>query len=166
MKISACIGASCAQKAKRLQKLKARHDEVVRHEEAHYREAGHLARSRPVLSDFVTGPDGKQYATGGHVMIETSETGDPEKDIQRGRTIVRSAEAPLGVDSEMSQADKNVAAKGRRMIEKAESKLGKLRKLKGSAGSLAGKLNEQQVKVLAKGLDLEMTPGRIMNFLV
>ena len=159
------MGASCTQKAKHLRKLQARHDEVVRHEEAHYREAGHLARSRPVLSDFVTGPDGKQYATGGHVMIDTSETGDPEKDLQRGEIIVRSAEAPLGVDSEMSQADKNVAAKGRSIIAKAEKKLGKLQKLKSKVGKFAGKLQEHHVKVLAKGLDLEMTPGRIMNFL-
>lgn len=165
MRVSSCSGGSCAQRAKHLKKLKARHDEVVRHEEAHYREAGHLAASKPVLSDFVTGADGKQYATGGHVMINTSETGDPEKDLQNGRIIVRSAEAPLSVDSEMSQADKNVAAKGRRMIEKSEKKLGKLKKLKVAVGGLGSQLNTQQVKVLAEGLDLSMNPGKILNFI-
>ncbi len=165
MRIGQGAGNSIAERAKYLQKLKARHDEVVRHEEAHYREAGHLARSKPVLSDFVTGPDGKQYATGGHVMIDTSKTGDPQKDLERGKTIVRSAEAPLSVDSEMSQADKNVAAKGRKMIEESEQKLGKLKKLKVAVGGMGSKLNTQQVKVLAEGLDLKMNPGHILNFL-
>ena len=86
----------------RLNKLKARHDEVVRHEQAHYDKAGHLAASGPVLSDYVTGPDGNQYATGGHVKINTAETGDPFKDLENGKIIVASAEAPLEVDSEMS----------------------------------------------------------------
>lgn len=166
MRIASCQGSACpVQSAKHLKKLKSRHDEVVRHEEAHYREAGHLARSKPVLSDFVTGPDGKQYATGGHVMIDTSATGDPEKDVQRGKTIVRAAVAPLSVDSQLSQADKNVAAKGRQLIEKSEKKLGKLKKLKNAVGGAASKLNRQQVKTLAQGLDLNMTPGRILNFL-
>ena len=98
-------------------------------------------------------------------MIDTSETGDPEKDIQRGRTIVRSAEAPLSVDSEMSQADKNVASKGRNIIAKSEKKLGKLQKLKSAVGGHASKINSQQVKVLAEGLDLRMNPGAILNFL-
>ena len=165
MRISNCQGKSCAGKARHLKKLKDRQAEVIRHEDAHHREAGHLARSKPVLTDYVTGPDGKQYATGGHVMIDTSETGDPEKDIQRGRTIVRSAEAPLSVDSEMSQADKNVASKGRNIIAKSEKKLGKLQKLKSAIGGHASKINSQQVKVLAEGLDLSMNPGAILNFL-
>lgn len=138
---------------------------MVRHEEAHYREAGHLARSKPVLSDYVTGPDGKQYATGGHVMIDTSKTGDPEADLARGKIIVRAAEAPLSVDSELSQADKNVAAKGRKMIEESEQKLGKLKKFKIALGGMGSKLNSSQVKVLAEGMDLKMKPGVIMNFL-
>ena len=165
MRISNCTVRSCAQSPERLQKLKARHDEVVRHEDAHYREAGDLALSKPVLSDFVEGEDGKQYATGGHVMIDTSETGDPIRDAQRGRIIVRAAEAPLSVDSELSQADKNIAAKGRQIIEKSESKLDKLNKLKSTLGHMASRLSTQQVEGLARGLDLDMKPGKILNFL-
>ena len=66
----------------------------------------------------------------------------------------------------MSQADKNVAGKGRRMIEKSQQKLDKLKKLKLTVGGLASKLNTQQVQTLAKGLDLDMKPGHIVNFLV
>ena len=166
MRISNFSSQTLAQGAKQLKKLQDRHDEVVRHEEAHYREAGDLALSGPRLTDHVEGADGKMYATGGHVMIDTSETGDPEKDLVRGKTIVRSAEAPLSVDSEMSQADKNVAGKGRRMIEKSQQTLDKLNKLKLTVGGLASKLNTHQVQTLAKGLDLDMNPGRIVNFLV
>ncbi|MCA9775661.1 MAG: hypothetical protein KC800_03060 [Candidatus Eremiobacteraeota bacterium] len=165
MRISNFSSQGLARSAKQLKKLQDRHDEVVRHEEAHYREAGHLALSTPQLSDFVQGADGKMYATGGHVMIDTSETGDPEKDLIRGKTIVRSAEAPLSVDSDMSQADKNVAGKGRRMMERSRQKLDKLTKLKQAVGGLASKLNSQQVQTLAKGLDLDMKPGHIINFL-
>jgi SprA family protein len=154
-----------AQSAKQLKKLQDRHKEVERHEEAHYREAGHLALSGPKLSDHVQGADGKMYATGGHVMINTSETGDPETDLAHGKIIVRSAEAPLSVDSDLSQADINVAAKGRRMIEKSKKKLDKLNKLKLAVGGMGSRLNNQQVKTLAKGLDLDMKPGHILNFL-
>jgi hypothetical protein len=165
VRISNCSCQGLAQRAKQLKKLQDRHKEVERHEEAHYREAGHLALSGPKLSDFVQGADGKMYATGGHVMINTSETGDPEKDLIRGKTIVRSAEAPLGVDSELSQADINVAGKGRQMIEKSKKKLDKLNKLKLTVGNLGSRLNTQQVQTLAKGLDLQMKPGNILNFL-
>lgn len=165
MNVSIGSGQSIAQRTKHLKKLQDRHAEVVRHEEAHYREAGHLALSGPVLSDHVEGADGKMYATGGHVMINTSETGDPEKDLAHGKIIVRAAEAPLSVDSELSQADINVAAKGRRMIEKSQKKLDKLNKLKLAAGSMGSRLNNNQVQSLAKGLDLDMKPGQILNFL-
>lgn len=138
---------------------------MVRHEEAHYREAGALALSGPVYTDTVVGPDGKEYHTGGHVMINTSETGDPEVDAERGKIIVRAAEAPLSVDSDLSQADTTVAAKGRKMIEKSEQKLDKLNKLKQAVGGAASQLNTGQVKTLASGLDLQMDPGKILNFL-
>jgi hypothetical protein len=165
VRIASCKGQGCAQRGQFLQKLQARHDEVVRHENAHHREAGDLAKSGPVLTDYVEGPDRKQYATGGHVIIDTSETGDPEKDLRRGQTIVRSAEAPLGVGSDLSQADITVAAKGRQIIAKSEQKLGKLNNLKNAVGGSVKNLSSSQVATLAKGLGLEMSPGRILNLL-
>ncbi len=149
----------------RLDKLKARHDEVVRHEQAHYDKARHLAASGPVLSDFVTGPDGNQYATGGHVQINTGETGDPFKDLENGKIIVEAAEAPTQVDSELSDADHNVAAKGRAMIAKNQSKVDKLNQLKDRTGGHASQMSQQRLGDIATGMGLDIPPGQILRLI-
>jgi len=139
-----------------LPKLRDRHEEVVRHERAHFEAAGELAISGPVLSDFVTGPDGRQYATGGHVMIDTSETGDAIEDMRRGEIIVRAAEAPTEVASELSDADIKVASQGRAMIAKNADKASKMRQLG------LDRLPVQQRKDLLAGLGLTH-PGNLLN---
>jgi hypothetical protein len=141
-----------------LPKLRERHEEVVRHERAHYDAAGELAIGGPVLSDFVTGADGKEYATGGHVMIDCSETGDAIEDLRRGEIIVRAAEAPTEVDSELSDADRNVAAKGRALITKNAQKAEKMRHFG------LGQLNFQQRKDMAASLGLASS-GSLFNSL-
>lgn len=151
--------------ANRLQKLKARHDEVVRHEQAHYDKARHLAASGPVLSDYVTGPDGNQYATGGHVQINTSETGDPFKDLENGKIIVEAAEAPIEVDSELSDADRNVAAKGRSMIARNQAKVDKLNQLKQQTGGQAANMSQQRLGDIATGMGLDIPPGQILRLI-
>lgn len=143
--------------------LKARHDEVVRHEQAHYDAAGELAASGPNLTDWVEGPDGKRYATGGNVMINTSETGDPEEDLRRGKIIVKAAEAPLNVDSELSQADKDVAAKGRRMIAKNEDKVRKLDEVKRQLDGKGSLISRQRLGDVLTGMGLRIDPGKILN---
>lgn len=139
-----------------LPKLRERHQEVVRHEQAHFQAAGELALSGPVLSDFVTGPDGQQYATGGHVMIDTSETGDAIEDLRRGEIIVRAAEAPTEVASELSDADLKVAAQGRAMIAKNAQKAARM----GQLG--LDRMPLQQRKDLLAGLGLAHS-GNLLN---
>ncbi len=146
-------------------KLKERHDEVVRHEQAHYDAAGDLALSGPVLSDWVEGPDGERYATGGHVQINTSETGDPEEDLRRGEIIVKAAEAPLSVNSDLSDADINVASKGRQMISKNRPKLAQLDKLKTAFKGLGSHLNQQQMSDITANMGLDLKPGKILSSL-
>lgn len=146
-----------------LDKLKARHEEVVRHEQAHYDAAGELAASGPVLTDWVEGPDGQRYATGGHVKINTSETGNPEEDLRRGEIIVKAAEAPESVDSELSQADRDVAAKGRRMIEKNRVKVDQFNRLKQSLGITDPNMSRQRFGDMLAGMGLSIDPGKVLS---
>lgn len=158
-----CSAKGCQAATQRLAQLKERHDEVVRHEQAHYDEAEGLAIGGPVLTDYVTGPDGKQYATGGHVMLDTSETGDPEEDLRRGRIIVKSAEAPLSVNSDLSAADVQVAARGRAMIAKNEPKIAKLNELRGKLDGKGSQISRQRLGDLAAGMGLNIPPGKLAN---
>ena len=147
----------------KLSHLRARDKEVREHEQAHFQAAGELARSGPVITDYVTGADGQQYADGGHVMIDTSETGNPREDLHRGEIIVRAAEAPEEVHSELSDADRKVAAQGRAMIAKNTPLLEKIDKLKGQLGDRISDIPQGQLARMATGLGLELPPGQILN---
>jgi hypothetical protein len=77
-----------------LAKLKARDREVRAHEAAHTAAAGSLAKGGPSFT-FQRGSDGRLYAVGGEVNIDTSEaSGDPEATIQKARQIQAAANAP------------------------------------------------------------------------
>jgi len=151
--------------AKPLAQLRARDKEVREHEQAHYRAAGELALSGPVISDFVIGPDGQSYADGGHVMIDLSETGDPREDLRRGEIIVRAAEAPEEVHSELSDADRKVAAQGRALIAKNTPLVDKVSELKHRLGGCADKLPPARLNRIAVGTGLDMTPGKLIRLL-
>ena len=77
-----------------LEELKARDREVRQHEQKHMAAAGSLAKSGPQY-DYIIGPDGKPYATGGRVRIDTSPVpGDPEATAAKAEQIRRAATAP------------------------------------------------------------------------
>jgi hypothetical protein len=79
---------------------------VRKHEQAHLSAAGGYARSGIVLN-FKTGPDGKQYAVGGHVDIDTSVVkGNPAATIAKMETVQKAALAP----ADPSAQDVHVAA--------------------------------------------------------
>jgi hypothetical protein len=62
-----------------LNQLKVRDAEVRAHEAAHLAAAVQHANGAPTF-EFETGPDGRQYATGGEVSIDSSPfPGDPAK---------------------------------------------------------------------------------------
>ena len=76
-----------------IQQLQARDREVRQHEQAHMAAAGGLLKSGPSYS-YITGPDGKRYAVGGSVEIDTSETSDdPEANLEKGERIQAAANA-------------------------------------------------------------------------
>lgn len=105
------------QKAQ-IEKLKQRHAEVVQHEQAHVAAAGALYRSGPHY-DYTSGPDGKQYATGGHVSIDTSPGKTPEETIAKAARIRAAAMAP----AEPSGQDQAVANGATQMEAQARAEL-------------------------------------------
>lgn len=70
-----------------IEKLRKRDQEVRTHEQAHITSAGGLAKGGATFS-FQHGPDGKQYAVGGEVNIDTSPiAGNPEATIRKAQQI-------------------------------------------------------------------------------
>lgn len=89
-----------------LRALKARDAEVRAHELKHLASAGQYA-SGGIVYDYQTGPDGRLYAVGGHVNVNTgSVSGDPEATLQKARTLRMTAMSvgdPSAADSAVAQ---------------------------------------------------------------
>jgi hypothetical protein len=102
-----------------LNQLRARDAEVRAHEAAHLAAAGPYANGAPTF-EFETGPDGRQYATGGEVSIDSSPVaGDPEATVRKAQTIKRAALAPR----EPSGQDRQVAAQAAQLEAQARQQI-------------------------------------------
>lgn len=101
-----------------LQSLRQRDREVRTHEQAHMAAGGGLVTSGATYS-YQQGPDGRRYAVGGEVSIDTSRPADPEDAIRKARQIARAALAP----AEPSGQDYRVAARARLMEAEARREL-------------------------------------------
>jgi len=102
-----------------VQKLRQRDLEVRAHEQAHVAAGGQYVTSGPSY-DYQTGPDGRRYAIGGEVGIDTSPIpGDPEATAEKARVLMRAALAP----AEPSSQDQRVAAAARSMEVEASADL-------------------------------------------
>ena len=105
-----------------VRELQARDREVRAHEAAHQAAAGDLAQG--VSFEYQRGPDGRLYAVGGEVKIDTAPVkGDPQATLEKAERIIRAALAP----AEPSAKDRQVAAKARQMAAKARIELAKQR---------------------------------------
>lgn len=93
------------EQKQQIDKLRQRDEHVKQHEAAHLAAAGSLARSGPKY-EYTKGPDGKHYAVGGHVDIDTSAGATPEETIAKAQRIKAAATAP----SDPSGQDHSVAA--------------------------------------------------------
>ncbi|WP_208996753.1 putative metalloprotease CJM1_0395 family protein [Roseibium denhamense] len=98
-----------------IQKLAERDREVRAHEQAHARVGGPYA-SAPSYT-FQQGPDGKRYAVGGEVQIDTSTERTPEATIRKMQIVIRAALAP----AEPSSQDLQVAQQARAQLSEAQS---------------------------------------------
>jgi hypothetical protein len=97
--------------------MKARDTEVRAHEQAHVAAAGGLAGS-PTY-EYQNGPDGKRYAVGGHVHIDTSPGKTPEETLIKAGKIRAAAMAP----GEPSPQDRSVAGQATRMASEARMEI-------------------------------------------
>ncbi|ADC62504.1 putative metalloprotease CJM1_0395 family protein [Allochromatium vinosum] len=98
-----------------VEQLKQRDAEVRAHEQAHVSAGGGHITSGPSYS-YQSGPDGRRYAIGGEVGIDTSmKAGDPDGNLAKSRAIIRAAMAP----AEPSSQDVRVAASARAMESQA-----------------------------------------------
>ncbi|MDR2554025.1 MAG: hypothetical protein LBC64_01235 [Fibromonadaceae bacterium] len=94
-------------------------DKKVRiHEQAHLNAAGGYAKGGANY-DYVTGPDGKRYANGGHVSIDTSPEKTPEATIRKADIVRKAALAP----ADPSPADRQIAADATKMKLDAQKDL-------------------------------------------
>jgi|GEM_PF-1431635 len=113
-------------------KLRARDAEVRAHEAAHKGAAGGLAQGGASF-EFETGPDGKRYAVGGEVSVDTSPGATPEQTIQKAEQVRRAALAP----SQPSGQDRAVAAKAAQVEAKARAEQAQRQRGSGASSSSA-----------------------------
>jgi len=91
---------------KEVRELKERDRQVRAHEQAHLAAAGGLARSGAAF-EYQTGTDGRRYAVGGEVSIDTAPVdGDPQATLRKAAHVRRAALAP----ADPSPQDRAVAA--------------------------------------------------------
>ncbi len=100
------------EEQRQVQELRKRDQEVRQHEAAHKAAAGQYAQGAAMFT-YQIGPDGKRYAVGGEVKVDTSPIpGDPEATIRKMETIQRAALAP----KDPSAADRATAAQAARTV--------------------------------------------------
>lgn len=113
-------GRELTEEQKReVEELKKTDREVRAHEAAHKAAAGAYARG-VARFDTVVGPDGRNYAVGGEVSIDTSPvSGDPEATVQKMEQVARAALAP----ADPSGQDRAVAAQARKAAAEARGEI-------------------------------------------
>ena len=101
-----------------VKELKERDAEVRAHEAAHAATGGSFAGSPSY--EYQVGPDGKRYAVGGEVKIDTAPVeGDPQATIQKLQQVQAAALAP----AEPSDQDRKVAQAAAAALREAQAEL-------------------------------------------
>lgn len=110
--------ARLRQEELELAELVSRDREVRAHEQAHAAVGGSYAGA-PTYT-FKSGPDGKRYAVGGEVSIDTSPVpNDPAATLRKMEVVIRAALAP----AEPSAQDRSVAAQATAQAAQARVEL-------------------------------------------
>jgi hypothetical protein len=124
----------------KIRELTRRDQDVRSHEAAHAAAGGQYVKGGATFS-YQKGPDGKMYATGGEVSIDTSPVkGDPQATISKMETIKRAALAPAdpsGQDRSVASAASAAEGEARQeLTQKNVASIGK-EKPSSTAGSAA-----------------------------
>jgi SprA-related family len=124
-------------------KLQNRDHEVRNHEQAHIAASGGLTKGGASFS-FQRGSDGKLYAVGGEVSIDTSPVpGNPQATIQKAQQIRAAALAP----ADPSAQDRAVAMSAKALEAAARQELQQKAKEDGTP-------SEKPTHVLSSHIDL------------
>lgn len=105
------------EQAEQVRDLQQRDAEVRAHEQAHASVGGPYA-SAPSYT-YTQGPDGRRYATGGEVQIDTSPERTPEATIRKMDIVIRAALAP----AEPSSQDRTVARTAQQQRQEAQNQI-------------------------------------------
>jgi hypothetical protein len=109
-------GGLTEEERAQVKKLAARDREVRAHEAAHQAVGGQYAGAASF--SYQSGPDGRRYAVGGEVPIDTGAVpGNPEATITKLRTVRRAALAP----AEPSAQDRSIAARAEAGVRQAQA---------------------------------------------
>ncbi|BBM85911.1 putative metalloprotease CJM1_0395 family protein [Candidatus Uabimicrobium amorphum] len=104
---------------RKLEKLKLRDQEVRTHEQAHVAAGGKYIKSA-IHYDYQVGPDGRKYAVGGNVKIDSQPVpNQPQETIAKMQVVRKAALAP----AQPSSADHQVAQKASSEEAKARQEL-------------------------------------------
>jgi len=118
---TAIVQPLTADEVAQLRLLKSRDREVRAHEQAHASVGGPYAGAPNY--QYTKGPDGRQYASSGHVNIDSSKiAGDPEATLQKALQLKRAALAP----AQPSQQDRRVATNAQQLAIEARAELNAL----------------------------------------
>ena len=99
-------------------KLKKRDQEVKAHEKAHASAGAGIVQGGATYQ-YQRGPDGKMYAVGGEVKIDTTPERDPVDTIRKMQQVKKAALAP----SQPSAQDRSVAAQASQIEAEARAQL-------------------------------------------
>ena len=128
-----------SKEEKEILELQKRDREVRQHEQAHKAAAGSYAIGGPHY-EFRRGPDGKSYAVGGEVQIDTSPVpDDPEATIRKAKVIRQAALAP----KDPSSQDRSVAAQANAMERQARVELQEKPRKEGEPNPPSSQVNSQ-----------------------
>lgn len=132
------------EEQQRVRELQKRDREVRRHEQAHLAAGGNLVTGP--FFEFVRGPDGRQYAVGGSVNIDTQAVpGDPQATIQKMDQVQRAALAPASPSPQDRRVSREAAqkeAQARQELREAEQQ---------SLSSIFENINQQNLQTATNG---------------
>jgi hypothetical protein len=150
------------EEQKEVQQLAKRDREVRAHEAAHKAAAGSLAG--PAHYEYTNGPDGRRYATGGEVNIDTSKvSGDPQATLLKANRIRAAALAPAGPSGQ----DRRVAAQAARMAAEARAELAQQKRGEASEEQpRAAQSVQSDAYSSTAALEEENQPGARLDYIV
>ncbi|MEJ1403943.1 MAG: putative metalloprotease CJM1_0395 family protein [Candidatus Sedimenticola sp. (ex Thyasira tokunagai)] len=137
------------QEKAQVRKLQTRDREVRAHEQAHMAAGSGVVRGGATYQ-YQKGPDGRLYAVGGEVKIDTGGVqGNPQATVQKAETIRRAALAPANPSGQ----DLQVAASATQMAATAR-------------GEIQAEIREEQTEAAEKSSEFRSSNDKLQQKLI